>query len=143
MFWLFITVLKRPHMIGYVTIGTNDLPRAVAFYDQLLGLLGASRFMETEQFVAWRGPGEHDPGIGVSKPFDRKAACVGNGSMVALAASGPDQVKALYAKALELGGTDEGPPGRRFGEFYAAYFRYLDGNKLNAFCMVPEGQSTD
>ena len=130
-------------MIGYVMIGTNDLPRAVAFYDELLALLGASRFMETDRFVAWRGPGEHDPGIGVSSPYDGKAACVGNGMMVALAASGPDQVKALYDKALALGGSDEGPPGRRFGGFYAAYFRDLDGNKLNAFCMVPEGQSAD
>lgn len=130
-------------MIGYVTIGTNDLPRAVAFYDQLLAILGARRFMETERFVAWQGPDEHAAGIGVTKPFDGKAACVGNGMMVALAASGPDQVKEIYAKALELGGSDEGAPGRRFGEFYAAYFRDLDGNKLNAFCMVPEGESTD
>jgi catechol 2,3-dioxygenase-like lactoylglutathione lyase family enzyme len=129
-------------MIGYVTIGTNDLPRAAAFYDQLLGILGAKRFMENEQFVAWQTTAAA-PGIGVSKPYDGHAATVGNGTMVALAASGPDQVKALYDKALELGGSDEGPPGRRFGEFYAAYFRDLDGNKLNAFCMVPEGADTD
>jgi catechol 2,3-dioxygenase-like lactoylglutathione lyase family enzyme len=125
-------------MIGYVTIGTNDLARAADFYDQLLAIVGGSRMMESEQFIAWRGATEQAAGIGVTKPFDGKPACIGNGVMVALAASGPDQVKTLYDKALALGGSDEGPPGLRFGQFYAAYFRDLDGNKLNAFCILPE-----
>ena len=127
-------------MIGYVTIGTNDLERAAAFYDELLKAFGAQRYMENERLVAWTG-GEGKPGIGVCKPFDGNAATVGNGMMVALPATSADQVNALHAKALELGGSDEGAPGFRFGNFYAGYFRDPDGNKLSAFCMVPEGQA--
>jgi len=123
-------------MIGYVTLGTNDLERAVAFYDTLLALIGAKRFMETEQFVAW-AVAPDKPGISVTKPYDGKAATVGNGVMVALAVKTPEQVQALHAKALELGGADEGAPGPRGDSgFYAGYFRDLDGNKLNAFCMT-------
>ena len=70
-----------------------------------------------------------------SMTLDGKPATVGNGMMVALAASSKEQVDAIYKKALELGGTDEGKPGPRGGNFYAAYFRDLDGNKLNAFFM--------
>lgn len=123
-------------MIGYVTLGTNDLERAVAFYDELLGLLGAGRFMETEQFIAW-AVAPDKPGISVTKPYDGKPATVGNGTMIALAVKTPEQVQALHAKALELGGADEGAPGPRGDSgFYAGYFRDLDGNKLNAFCMT-------
>jgi len=118
-------------VIGYVNIGTNDLPRAAKFYDTLLGLIGAKRFMETERHIAWSNGG---PGLVVCKPFDGKAATVGNGSMVALAAGSKENVSALYKKALELGGKDEGAPGPRgTGGFYGAYFRDLDGNKLCAF----------
>ena len=127
-------------MIGYVTIGTNDLKRAAAFYDELLSVFGAKRFMENERLVAWTA-GDDKPGLGVCTPFDGKPACVGNGMMVALPAADPEQVRALHAKALALGGSDEGAPGLRFENFYAAYFRDPDGNKLAAFCLVPEGAS--
>jgi len=129
-------------MIGYVTIGTNDLERAAGFYDEILGFFGGKRFMENERLVAWNA-GEHSPGVGVCKPFDGNAATVGNGMMVSLAAADPDQVKAVHAKALELGAQDEGAPGLRFGQFYGAYFRDPDGNKLCTFCMVPEGTTAD
>ena len=122
-------------MIGYVTLGTNDLERAAAFYDELLRLVGAGRFMETEQFVAW-AVAPDKPALSVTKPYDGNAATVGNGVMVALVVMTPEQVDAIYARAIELGGTDEGAPGPRGDSgFYAAYFRDLDGNKLNAFCM--------
>lgn len=121
-------------MIGYVTLGTSDLARAAAFYDVLLAGLGAGRSMEGERFIAW-GVAPDKPGLGVIYPFDGKPATVGNGVMVALECSGPAQVDALYAKAMELGATDEGKPGERFPGFYAAYFRDLDGNKLNVFHM--------
>ncbi len=124
-------------MIGYVTLGTNDLERAARFYDALLAELGAKRGFATDRVISW-STGETSPGLGVIKPFDGKAACVGNGTMVALACDSPDTVERLYRRALELGGTDEGPPGKRFGNFYAAYFRDLDGNKLNAFCFTSE-----
>ncbi len=124
-------------MIGYVTLGTNDLEKAAAFYDELLQLIGANRFMEQETFIAW-ATSPKAPGLSVTKPYDGKPATVGNGVMVALIVDAQDKVDALHAKALELGGKDEGAPGNRGGGFYAAYFRDLDGNKLNAFCMSSE-----
>lgn len=124
-------------MIGYVTLGSNDVPRAAKFYDELLELIGAGRFYEGENFVAWAAePGA--PGISVITPFDGNPASVGNGSMVAIAVDSSEKVQALHAKALELGGADEGAPGPRGNNFYAGYFRDLDGNKLNAFCMVED-----
>jgi predicted lactoylglutathione lyase len=129
-------------MIGYVTLGTNDLDKAAAYYDALLGEIGAARFMEEENyFIAW-ATAPNQPSLAVSNPFNKEAATVGNGTMVALMVESPEQVNALHAKALELGGTTEGDPGFRPAEndsgFYGGYFRDLDGNKLNAFCMVPE-----
>ena len=120
-------------MIGYTCVGTNNKPRAMAFYDTLLGLLGAKRFYETERGVGW-GVSAEQPMFAVNTPFDGAPASVGNGSMVALSAASAEQVQALYAKALELGGRDEGAPGPRGGGFYGAYFRDLDGNKIAVFC---------
>jgi predicted lactoylglutathione lyase len=121
-------------MIGYVTLGTNDLDRAVAFYDELLAVLGARRFMEDPgHFVAW-AVAPDKPAISVTRPYDGKAATVGNGVMVALAVTSKDMVHKVYDKAIALGAQDEGPAGPRFEGFYAGYFRDLDGNKLNVFC---------
>lgn len=121
-------------MIGYVTLGTNDLQRGAKFYDALLSEIGATRFMEADTFIAWAvEPGQ--PSVAISKPFNGDVATVGNGVMVALAVETPAQVNALYAKAIELGATDEGAAGPREEGFYAGYFRDLDGNKLNFFCM--------
>ena len=119
-------------MIGYVTVGTNDLERAVAFYDALLAELGAGRFMQEDSFVAWAIDPDK-PAFSVSRPFDGMPATVGNGSMIALAVESTENVDSLHAKAMQLGATDEGAPGPRSEGFYAAYFRDLDGNKLNVF----------
>lgn len=121
-------------MIGYVTLGTNDIDRAARFYDTLLAEIGARRVMESDRFVAW-SVAPDKPALGVIKPYDGNAATVGNGTMVALVVDSRAKVDALYRKALELGGTDEGPAGPRGTGFYAGYFRDLDGNKLNVFCM--------
>jgi predicted lactoylglutathione lyase len=122
-------------MIGYITLGTNDLEKSVAYYDILMDMLGAGRFMQDENFVAWAK--SHDRvGFSVTKPFDGEAATVGNGVMIALQAANPEQVKEVYQKAIELGGSDEGKPGPRSDNFYAGYFRDLDGNKLNVFCLT-------
>ena len=118
-------------MIGYVTLGTNDLAKSAAFYDALLGELGAKRVMNFETFIVWsNGKGA---GVSVTKPYDGKAATVGNGVMVALVVDSKEKVDRIYKKALELGATDEGPAGPRGDSFYAGYFRDLDGNKLNVF----------
>jgi catechol 2,3-dioxygenase-like lactoylglutathione lyase family enzyme len=125
-------------MIGYVTVGSNDLPKAVAFYDVLMAELGAGRFMSEDTFVAW-AVAPDQPGFSVTRPFDGNAATIGNGTMIALTVDSTDKVDTVYKKALELGGTDEGPPGKRMDGFYAGYFRDLDGNKLNVFCATMEG----
>jgi catechol 2,3-dioxygenase-like lactoylglutathione lyase family enzyme len=126
-------------MIGYVTLGSNDIPRAAAFYDALLAAQGATRIMEDEHFIAW-SPSPTSPALSVIRPFDGNEACIGNGNMVALVFDANEKVDAFHAKALELGGSDEGAPGPRGdGGFYAGYFRDLDGNKLCAFCISRGG----
>ncbi|MGI9590878.1 MAG: VOC family protein [Myxococcota bacterium] len=119
-------------MVGYVTLGTDDPQRAQGFYDALLELLGAKRIMEIDSFVLW-GTALTEPCLAVTRPNDKNPASVGNGVMVALRAPSKEMVGKLHARALELGGTDEGAPGPRGDGFYAGYFRDLDGNKLNAF----------
>ena len=122
-------------MIGYVTVGTNDIASAARFYDAIAAEMGVGRMMEFESFIAW-GTANGPAGIAVTKPFDGGPASVGNGVMVALEAKDRDQVDRLYALALANGGTDEGAPGPRGDQgFYAGYFRDPDGNKLNAFIM--------
>jgi catechol 2,3-dioxygenase-like lactoylglutathione lyase family enzyme len=122
-------------MLAYVTLGTQDLDRASAFYDAVLAEIGAKRFMEEPgYFIAW-GNSKDGAGLGITYPFDKQKASVGNGTMVALAAADRGQVDRLYARAIELGGTDEGAPGQRYPGFYAAYFRDLDGNKINCCYM--------
>jgi len=122
-------------MIGYVTLGSNDIERAAAFYDALLEEFGARRVMEMEQFILW-GADPKQPMLSVTRPFDGKPATVGNGTMVALAASDPEMVDRVHARALSLKASDEGGPGQRSDEFYGAYFRDPDGNKLAVFCLV-------
>jgi predicted lactoylglutathione lyase len=121
-------------MIGYVTLGTNDLKRAAAFYDAIAKEVGVGRMMENETFIAWGKPGG-GAGIGLTKPFDGKPATVGNGVMAAIEAKERAQVDRIYQLAMSLGAKDEGAPGDRGGGFYAGYFRDPDGNKLNAFFM--------
>jgi catechol 2,3-dioxygenase-like lactoylglutathione lyase family enzyme len=121
-------------MIGYVTLGTNDLPRAAKFYDAVCGELGVSRMMEFDTFIAWGTPGG-GCGIGLTKPYDGNPATVGNGVMAAFEVADEAQVQRLYDIALANGGSDEGAPGPRGDGFYAAYFRDPDGNKLNAYIM--------
>ena len=131
-------------MIGYVTLGSDNMSRARAFYDELLGTVGAKRIMEFGDdlggFTMW-GTGFDKPGVAVTSPYNKQPAACGNGNMTALAAGSRANVDMLHAKALELGGTCEGPPGLRGEEgpqaFYGAYFRDLDGNKLAAFCIGP------
>ena len=123
-------------MIGYVTLGTNDLPRAAAFYDAIAKHFGVGRMMEFDTFIAW-GDMNGAPGVAATKHFDEKEAPEGNGTKVALQVESPDQVKAVYDTAIANGGSDEGPPGPRGDDgFYAGYFRDPDGNKLNVFCMT-------
>jgi catechol 2,3-dioxygenase-like lactoylglutathione lyase family enzyme len=122
-------------MIGYTTLGTNDLERAGKFYDELFATLGAKRGMQSDRFIGW-STGAGAPMFAVIKPFDGKPASVGNGTMIAIYVADTKQIDTLHAKALALGGKDEGAPGPRGdGSFYGGYFRDLDGNKLVFFKM--------
>jgi catechol 2,3-dioxygenase-like lactoylglutathione lyase family enzyme len=129
-------------MIGYVTLGTNDLEKARAYYDDLLGTLGAKRLMEMDEngFTLY-GVDMTQPSIAITKPDNQKEAFAGNGNMIALQMQERAEVDAFYNKGIELGGSDEGGPGVRGDEgdmaFYAAYFRDPEGNKLCAFRLGP------
>lgn len=124
-------------MIGYVVLGTNDLPRASAFYDALLAEMGVTRMMEFgDRGYAW-GAAMDKPMLCIMTPYDGRPATVGNGVMVGIGVESHELVDRMHKKALALGGADEGAPGLRAvgGDgFYAAYFRDLDGNKLDVFC---------
>ena len=121
-------------MIGYVTLGTNDLERGTAFYAALLGEIGAKEVMKNGRMVMF-GTERGAAMLGVCTPYDEKDATAGNGTMVALSVGSQEAVQKVYAKAIELGATDEGEPGLRGGNFYGGYFRDPDGNKLVAFTM--------
>lgn len=123
-------------MIGYVTLGINDVNRTADFYDAVLAEIGAKRSLEHEKYIAWQvGPGQ--PQLLLINPYDGNDASVGNGVMVGLRAGSAEKVQAAFARAIALGGKDEGPPEFRNNPagFYAAYVRDLDGNKLVFYCM--------
>jgi catechol 2,3-dioxygenase-like lactoylglutathione lyase family enzyme len=124
-------------VIGYVTVGTNDLPRAAAFYDALLAEVGAKRLLELPRGLMW-GVSWDKPSLAALTPYDGKPATVGNGTMVSLVVDSMEKVDRVHAKALALGGKDEGPVGARSDGFYAGYFRDMDGNKLCVFCIPPK-----
>ena len=122
-------------MIGYTSLGTADLARTTAFYDPLLAELAAKQIMAFDDFIVWANA-DGGPAFSIHVPENGKPYSVGNGVMVALVAKDSAQVDAIHAKALELGGADEGKPGFRAEGFYAAYFRDPDGNKLNIHHMA-------
>lgn len=120
-------------MISHFNIGTNDLERAEAFYNELLSLFNAQQLFKADRTIFY-SLGDNSAKLCINKPFNGEAATVGNGSMVAFAASSKAQVDEVYAKAMALGGSSEGEPGDRMdGVIYAAYFRDPDGNKFGIF----------
>ena len=127
-------------MIGYTLVGTNDVERARTFYDAVLEIMGARRMMEMPHMSMW-GTSWDQPMFGVTLPYDKQPATVGNGSMPALLQPTRAQVRAIYERAMEMGATDEGGPGVRGEEgeqaFYGAYVRDRDGNKLCFYRVGP------
>ena len=125
-------------MIGYVTLGTDDLDRARAYFAELLGTIGGKELMRIDDETGFTmyGTGMNRPGIVLVRPFDQAPANPGNGNMIAIPFDARDKVDAFHARALELGGSDEGPPGYRGDPalgYYFAYFRDPDGHKFAAF----------
>ncbi|WP_193184206.1 VOC family protein [Nisaea sediminum] len=126
-------------MLSHVTLGSNDLDRAAAFYDAVLATLGIARFFRDELHAGY-GDTKGDQ-TWVMRPFDGKPATVGNGTHIAFLASDRASVDAFHAAAIAHGGSDEGAPGLRphyHRNYYAAYVRDPDGNKLQAVCHLPE-----
>ncbi|MCR5881029.1 VOC family protein [Phenylobacterium sp. J367] len=121
-------------MIGYATIGANDLERAKTFYDKVLEPLGGKRIFANER-MQFYGGGSAPGMLAVCKPYDEQPASVGNGSMFGLNAATREAVDAAHAAAVAAGATCEGQPGLRTETFYGAYFRDLDGNKICVFKM--------
>ncbi len=124
-------------MLSYALVGSNNLEAAKKFYDQVLGAMDVPTLSEHHSGGRLYGK-MGETMFGVVGPFNKEAATVGNGSMVAWACKSREEVDKVYAKALELGGTDEGAPGLRGPaeyNMYFAYFRDLDGNKI-AVCKM-------
>ena len=121
-------------MIGYATIGANDLERATKFYDAVLAPLGGGRTMAFDR-MQFYGSKETPGMLAICRPYDEQPATAGNGSMFGLPAASKDKVDAAHAAALAAGGVCEGPPGQRLPTFYGAYFRDPDGNKVCVFNM--------
>lgn len=117
-------------MIGYITIGSNDLSASAIFFDTLFGALNGRRAYSLDHMIGYSF-GKDTPMIIVTRPFDEKTATPGNGTMISLTAKDTAQVDAIHALALGIGATDEGKPGQRGRSFYGAYFRDPDGNKFN------------
>jgi len=122
-------------MIGYATIGTNDLEKAKIFYDAVLEPLGGKRTFANGERMQFYGSKDTPGMIAISKPYDEQPATAGNGSMFGLPAATTEQVDAAHAAALAAGATCDGAPGQRMPTFYGAYFRVLDGNKVCVFKM--------
>jgi catechol 2,3-dioxygenase-like lactoylglutathione lyase family enzyme len=116
-------------MLGYTTIGTNDMDRAVAFYDALLAEIGAKQLFGMDR-IKFYGTSTDETMIALCIPYNEETQNCGNGNMLAIRGGDRAGVDRLYAKAIELGATDDGPPGERIPVFYGAYVRDLDGNKL-------------
>jgi catechol 2,3-dioxygenase-like lactoylglutathione lyase family enzyme len=123
-------------MFLYLTLGTNDLDRAIRFYDPVLAALGLTRQKTVASEAGYAAPGDGRCRLWITQPFDGKPATVGNGSMPALVAHSRAAVDAFHAAGLAHGGSDAGAPGLRpYGpSFYACYLRDPDGNKLSAVC---------
>jgi catechol 2,3-dioxygenase-like lactoylglutathione lyase family enzyme len=127
-------------MLLYVTLGTNDMPRARSFYDAILPGLGYRRQRDAEEEIGYSADGDTRCRLWIVTPYNKRSSTIGNGSMVALHADSRADVDAFHATALAHGGLDEGAPGLRsyHAHFYAAYIRDPDGNKICAVCESAE-----
>jgi len=117
-------------MLAYVTLGSNNTEKALEFYDAFMPVMGAKRLFDNGRLYFY-GTGPGAPMLAIGGPYDEADATCGNGVMPALACDSREKVQEAYAKAIELGATDDGEPGERVpGRFYGAYFRDPDGHKI-------------
>jgi catechol 2,3-dioxygenase-like lactoylglutathione lyase family enzyme len=130
-------------MYSHVFVGVTDFERALAFYTPVMAALGQTlRFCEHERpWAGWQTPGVARPLFLIGAPFDGAPAAPGNGPMTAFLAADRATVRAVHAVALAHGGRCDGPPGLRphyHPDYYGAYVRDPDGNKLAVACHTPE-----
>jgi len=123
-------------MLGYTTIGTKDLEKSMAFYDELLALVDGKQLMGLDR-IKFYGTDAGGAMLALCLPADGAEQSCGNGQMIAIPGGSPEGADKLYNTAIELGATDEGAPGQRFPFFYGAYVRDLDGNKIAFYHMTP------
>jgi len=124
--------MENPSLLSHVSLGTNDFERATRFYDAVLTTIGAKRVMEHGEAVAY---GRAFPEFWVQRPYDGKAAAVGNGTHVAFLAHSRADVDAFHAAAIKAGGVDDGAPGLRpqySPAYYGCFVRDPDGHKVEA-----------
>ncbi len=120
-------------MIGYATIGVSEMERAKKFYCNLFAKQGAKVVIDSGR-IAFIGAERGKPMLAICEPYDKQAPTPGNGVMIAFPVTEKEEADQLYAKALELGATDDGAPGQRIPDrFYGAYVKDPDGNKLCFF----------
>tara|TARA_B100000787_G_scaffold65601_1_gene48117 strand:- start:42 stop:419 length:378 start_codon:yes stop_codon:yes gene_type:complete len=123
-------------MIGFVMIGTNDLNKAIKFYDTLLQIINLNRTVTNEKYIGYsskKNPEEIE--FYVTNPIDKKKATYGNGTQISFAVKSKETVDNFYNLGIKLGGKDEGAPGIRSGDYYC-YIRDLDGNKICSFAKI-------
>jgi catechol 2,3-dioxygenase-like lactoylglutathione lyase family enzyme len=118
--------------LSYCAVGSNKLDEAKTFYDALLKLAGIAPMVEHPSGGRVYGR-DGKFCFSVLGPFNGQAATVGNGSMAGFSFDTREEVDAFHAKALALGGADEGAPSLRAPTSYFSFFRDLDGNKVCAF----------
>ena len=123
-------------MIGFVMIGTNDLVKAINFYDILLQAIDLKRTVTNEKYIGYsskKKPEEIE--FYVTIPVDKKKATYGNGTQVSFSVKSKETVDSFYNIGIKLGGKNEGAPGIRSGDYYC-YIRDLDGNKICSFAKI-------
>jgi len=123
-------------MIGFVMVGTNNLNKAIKFYDTLLNTIELKRVVKNEKYAGYALKEKPDDvGFYVTNPVNKEEATFGNGTQISFLVNSKDLVNNFYNTAIKLGAKDEGAPGTRSGDYYC-YVRDLDGNKICAFSKI-------
>ena len=123
-------------MIGFVMVGTNNLDKAIGFYDVLLETIELKRTVTNEKYAGYSSKNKpSDVEFYVTNPVNKETATFGNGTQISFIVNSEESVNRFYNTGIKLGGKDEGAPGIRSGDYYC-YFRDLDGNKICAFAKI-------
>ena len=123
-------------MISFVMVGTNNLDKAINFYDSLLDIIELKRAVTNKKYAGYSPNNKPDKvDFYITNPVNKEKATFGNGTQISFVVSSKELVNKFYNTGIRLGGKDEGAPGIRSGDYYC-YFRDLDGNKICAFAKI-------